>query len=130
MNNSDYIVKPVATALVAYAVDQFLFKESDSNKSISVAVSAGVGATTGMMVGSVLPSFDLGTYFGNGKGLSQRVAEVGLGAGASYVLNTVILKNVGFRESPFNKLPVFLIADVAGEYVADYIAGRPLAIFA
>ena len=82
-----------------------------------------------MMVASFIPALELGTYFGNGKGLSQRIAEISLGTGASYVINTVVLKNVGFRESPFNKLPVFIAADIAGEYISDYIAGRPLAIF-
>ena len=130
MDNSDFIVKPVATALSAFVIDQFVFKETDSNKSISIAAASRIGASTGMMVGSVLPSLNLGTYFGNGKGLSQRIAEISLGTGASYVINTMILKNVGFRESPFSKLPVFIAADIAGEYVSDYIAGRPLAIFA
>ncbi len=129
MDNSDYIVKPVATALVAYAIDQFVLKETNQNKSMSIAAAAGIGATTGMIVGSIIPTLDLGTYFGNGKGLSQRVAEIGLAAGGSYVINNMVLKNTGFRESPWAKLPVFIAADVAGEYISDYIAGRPLAIF-
>jgi len=130
MENSDFIVKPVATALVAFVIDSFVLKETDTNKTISIAVAAGAGAAGGMMVGSFLPSFDLGTYFGNGKGLSQRVAEIGLGAAGSYVVNTMVLKNVSYRENAFDKIPVFIAADIAGEYISDYIAGRPLAIFA
>ena len=130
MENSDFIVKPIATALVAFAIDSFVLKETDTNKTISIAVAAGGGAAAGMMVGSYLPSFDLGTYFGNGKGLAQRVAEIGIGAGGSYLLNTMVLKNVSYRENAFDKIPVFIAADIAGEYISDYIAGRPLAIFA
>ena len=130
MENSDFIVKPVATALVAFVIDSFVLKETDTNKTISIAVSAGAGAAAGSMVGSFLPSFDLGTYFGNGKGLSQRVAEIGIGAAGSYVVNTMVLKNVSYRANAFDKIPVFIAADIAGEYIADYIAGRPLAIFA
>ena len=130
MENSDFIVKPVATALVAFVIDSFVLKETDTNKTISIAVAAGAGAAGGMMVGSFLPSFDLGTYFGNGKGLSQRVAEIGLGAAGSYVVNTMVLKNDSYRENAFDKIPVFIAADIAGEYISDYIAGRPLAIFA
>jgi hypothetical protein len=130
MENSDFIVKPMATALVAFAIDSFVLKETDTNKTISIAVAAGAGAAGGMMLGSFLPSFDLGTYFGNGKGLSQRVAEIGLGAAGSYVVNTMVLKNVSYRENAFDKIPVFIAADIAGEYISDYIAGRPLAIFA
>ena len=130
MENSDFIVKPLATGLVAFAIDSFILKEQDTNKTISIAVAAGAGAAGGMMVGSFFPSFDLGTYFGNGKGLSQRVAEIGLGAAGSYVVNTMVLKNVSYRENAFDKIPVFIAADIAGEYISDYIAGRPLAIFA
>ena len=71
MDNSDYIVKPLATALVAYAIDQFVLKETNQNKSMSIAASAGIGATTGMIVGSIIPTIDLGTYFGNGVVLSK-----------------------------------------------------------
>ena len=130
MENSDFIVKPVATALVAFVIDSFVLKETDTNKTIALSLSAGAGAAAGSMVGSFLPSFDLGTYFGNGKGLSQRVAEIGLGAAGSYVVNTMVLKNVSYRENAFDKIPVFIAADIAGEYISDYIAGRPLAIFA
>ena len=130
MDNSDYIVKPAATALVAFAIDQFIFKETDTNKSIAIAVSTGGGAAVGAIVASYLPAFDLGTYFGNGKGLAQRVAEIGIGGAGAYVVNTMVLKNSGYRENVFAKLPVFLAADIAGEYISDYIAGRPLAIFA
>ena len=130
MENSDFIVKPIATALVAFALDSFVLKEQDTNKTISIAVAAGAGAAAGSMVASFLPSFDLGAYFGNGKGLSQRVAEIGIGATGSYVVNTMVLKNVSYRANAFDKIPVFIAADIAGEYIADYIAGRPLAIFA
>jgi hypothetical protein len=51
MENSDFIVKPIATALVAFAIDSFVLKETNTNKTISIALSAGGGAAAGMMVG-------------------------------------------------------------------------------
>jgi hypothetical protein len=68
-------------------------------------------------------------YFGNGKGVSQRITEIGLGTGASFVLNTYVLKNTSFRDNYMNQIGVIIAADLAGEYISDYVAGRPLAIF-
>jgi hypothetical protein len=130
MSSSDYVVKPIATAGVALAIDQFFFNESDLNKSITFGVSSGVGAYLGMMVGSSLPdlSSTLPTFLGNGKGLLQRVSEVGFGVGSSYAINKFVLKNNTYKENMMNKLGAFLVADIAGEYISDYIAGRPLSI--
>jgi hypothetical protein len=130
MSQTDYIVKPLATAAAAIAIDQFFFNESDLNKSLTFGVSAGAGAYLGMMVGSSLPdlSSTLPTFLGNGKGLIQRVSEVGFGVGSAYAVNKFILKNNCYRENTMNKIGAFIAADIAGEYISDYIAGRPLAI--
>jgi hypothetical protein len=130
MSSSDYVVKPLATAGVALAIDQFFFNESDLNKSITFAVSSGAGAYLGMMVGSSLPDLSntLPTFLGNGKGLLQRVAEVGFGVGSSYAVNKFVLKNNTYKENMMNKLGALVVADIAGEYISDYIAGRPLSI--
>ena len=33
-SNSDFIIKPVSTAVVAVAINQFILKENDMNKSL------------------------------------------------------------------------------------------------
>ena len=86
---SDYVVKPLATGAIAFGIDQFILNESDFNKSAYLAVASAAGAYLGMMVGSSIPdmSATLPVFLGNGKGLLQRVAEIGFGAGSAYGLN-------------------------------------------
>ena len=74
----DIVVKPIATAAVAFAIDKFFLNENDINKSITFATSCGGGAYLRMMVGSHLPDVSqyIPTCLGNGKGLVQRVAEI------------------------------------------------------
>ena len=128
MSSSDYIVKPGATFAVAVAIDQFFFNESDLTKSLTFGASAGAGAYLGMMIGSSLPdlSSTLPTFLGNGKGLMQRAAEIATGTGASYVINKYVMKNSSYKENIMNKIGAIVVADLAGEYISDYIAGRPL----
>ena len=128
--SSDFVVKPLASAGVAFALDQFFFNESDFNKSATLAASSAVGAYLGLMVGASLPdlSATLPIFLGNGKGLLQRVAEIGFGAGAAYGINKFVLKNSSYRENITNKLLTLSAADIAGEYISYYNAGRPLSI--
>ena len=81
-----------------------------------------------MMIGSSLPdlSTTLPTFLGNGKGLMQRAVEIGSGTGASYVINKYVMKNSSYKENIMNKIGAIVVADLAGEYISDYIAGRPL----
>ena len=128
--NSDYIIKPLATAGLVVALDQMYLNESNLNNSIIFGVSAAAGVYTGMMVGSSLPdlSDSLPIFLGNGKGLLQRVAEVGFGTGIGYAVNKFVFKNTGYKEIMTNKLGVLVAADIGGEYIADFLAGRPLSI--
>jgi hypothetical protein len=73
-------------------------------------------------------SESLPVFLGNGKGLMQRVAEVGFGTGIGFAVNKFVFKNTGYRENMINKLGVLAAADIGGEYITDYLAGRPLSI--
>ena len=130
-SNSDFIIKPVSSAVVAIAIDQFFLKESNMQKSMYLGAAVGLGVAGGSFVGSMIPPMNFGqqAYFGNGKGVSARIAEIGLGTGAAFVLNTYVLKNTSFRDNYVNQIGVIVAADLAGEYISDYVAGRPLAIF-
>ena len=132
MSSSDYIVKPLATTLVATASDQFFFNESDLTKSITFGASAGAGAYLGMMIGSSLPDLSntLPTFLGNGKGLMQRVSEVGFGVGVGYGIHKFVLKNSSYKENMMNKVGALIVSDIIGEYASDFIAGRPLSFLA
>ena len=128
--SSDYMIKPLATAGLVVALDQFFLNESNINNSIIFAASAGAGVYAGMMIGSSLPdmSESLPVFLGNGKGLMQRVAEVGFGTGIGFAVNKFVFKNSGYRENMANKLGVLVAADIGGEYITDFLAGRPLSI--
>ena len=130
-SNSDFIIKPLATGAVAVAINQFILKENDMNKSLYLGVASAVGVAGGGFVGSMIPPMNFGqqAYFGNGKGVSQRIAEIGLGTAGAFVLNTYVLKNTSFRDNYINQIGVIIAADLAGEYISDYVAGRALAIF-
>jgi hypothetical protein len=128
--SSDFMIKPLATAGLVVALDQFFLNESNINNSIIFAASAGAGVYAGMMIGSSLPdmSESLPVFLGNGKGLMQRVAEVGFGTGIGFAVNKFVFKNSGYRENMTNKLGVLVAADIGGEYITDFLAGRPLSI--
>ena len=130
-SNSDFIIKPLATGAVAIAINQFILKENDLNRSLYLGLAAAGGVGLGSFVGSMIPPMNFGqqAYFGNGKGVSARIAEIGLGTGAAFVLNQYVLKNTSFRDNYMNQIGVIVAADLAGEYISDYVAGRPLAIF-
>ena len=130
-SNSDFIIKPASTAAVAFAINNFILKENDMQKSMYLAAAAGLGVAAGGYVGSMIPPMNFGNsaYFGNGKGVSARIAEIGVGTAGAFILNTYVLKNSSFRDNYMNQIGVIIAADLAGEYITDYVAGRALAIF-
>ena len=131
VSSSDYMIKPLATAGLVVALDQMVLNESNLNNSIIFGVSAAAGVYAGMMIGYAIPdmSATLPVFLGNGKGLIQRVAEVGFGAGIGYGVNKFVFKNSGgYRENMYNKIGVLVAADIGGEYITDFIQGRPLSI--
>ena len=129
MSSSDFFIKPLATGCVAVAIDQFILK-NDMNRSMYIGLAAGVGASLGSTIGFIPPiNFGMQTFFGNGKGASQRLTEMAVGVGAAYVINNYVLKNTSFRDNFTNQIGVIVVADLAGEYISDYISGRPLAFF-
>ena len=92
--------------------------------------SSAVGAYLDLMVGSSISdlSHSLHVFLGNGKGLLESVAEIRFGAGTAYGINKFVLKNNCFKENMTNKLITLTFADIAGEYISDFVAGRPLSI--
>ena len=72
----------------------------------------------------------ISAFLENGECLAQRVAETGLGTGTSFVVNQYIIKNSSYRESIYYKIGAITAADIAREYICDFIAGRPLFILA
>ena len=119
-------VKIISTAASAYAINSFIMGETNNNKNMYLGLAAGIGAGVGSTVASFLPDMSTGTVLGNGKALMSRVSEIGVGVASSYAINNYVIRNVGYNENFVNKLIVLTAADVAGEYISDYVNGRAL----
>jgi hypothetical protein len=50
-SNSDFIIKPASNAAVAFAINNFILKENDMQKSMYLAAAAGLGVAAGGYVG-------------------------------------------------------------------------------
>lgn len=123
------LVKPVVAAGVATALDKYWLQEPDMQSSLIFGASVGVGTYVGSMVGAAIaPSVDL-PVLGNGKGLGQRVVEVVGGSGTSWLVHKYIFQNTNYNEDMMKTVGIVVAADVIGELVDDFMAGRPLAIF-
>ena len=132
VSTSDSFVKSIATGATTFLIDKFIFNESNFNRSAILGASSAVGAYLGIMTGSFIPdlSNSLPVFLGNGKGLLERVAEIGIGSGTAYTINRFILKNNSYKENMTNKLITLTVGDIVGEYISDFVAGRPLSILA
>jgi hypothetical protein len=127
--NSDAVIKPLAAAATAFAIDKFYFNESNLQRSAMFAASVGAGVYVGAIAGQYAPDFQL-PMLGSGKAAESRVLEIALGGGAAYAVNKFVLKNDYGRNDLVKRLGSIVVADFAGELISDYVAGRPLAVFA
>lgn len=109
------LIKPLAAGGIAYAFENQYFKQSPmSSMKFGAAVAAGifVGSSVDTMLG-IQSSKVLTT----GKGLENRVIEIGSAAGAGYALNKYILKNDFTNGEMVTKLMEIAIADIGAEYL-------------
>jgi hypothetical protein len=125
-------IKPLAAGAVAVAIDKFYLKETDLNKSLffggSVAAGALAGSILTPLVANIIPNLSDAV---DEKTIVGRALEIGLGSAAGWVVNAKILHNAdSYRENYIQRLGVIAVSDFAGEYIADYFAGRPLSYFA
>ena len=124
-------VKPIAMAGCIIAGDKFLLGESDMNRSLYFGAAGAVGVFAAQMIAPNVP-FD--TYLPNGtytdsKTLELRILEIGGAVGIGYVVNKFVLKNELYVNDGLNKVALLIGADVAAEFIDDYIAGKPLSFF-
>jgi hypothetical protein len=129
MSNNAFM-KPLITGALVVAGDKFLMKEQDMTKSLYFGAATAAGVYTASMIASALPVIVPSGGFVDGKTLEIRLAEIGLGAGASYALNRLLLKNDYQYSQMINKLGLIAGADFIAEYVTDYLENRPLSFFA
>ena len=125
MSNSN--LKPFLVGGLIIAADKFLLNQPNMNSSLYFGISGVAGIYLSQNLAQMLPSNQgqISTMI-DVKTLETRMLEVSLGAGATYAINKFALKNDLRPNDLLNKVGVILAADFIGEYLDDYIAGRPL----
>lgn len=128
------VVKAVSSSIISTVLDNYVIENGAMNSS-AMGRSAGFGLVVGGAIYAtqyIAPSFTnlvpmTDTSFFNGKTLEHRLIELTLGSAAAIAMGkTGIASNfLPNRDIP-KKIGIILIADVLGEYVADYCHSKPL----
>jgi hypothetical protein len=126
--SSNLSLKPILTGGVIVAIDKFALKQQNMNSSLYFGLAGAVGIFAAQMVVPMIPKQGSAGMI-DFKTLETRVLEVGLGAGATYGINRFVLHNDLRPNDLLMKVGVIAAADFIGEYLDDYIAGRPLSFF-
>ena len=86
VQTTDNVVQPLATAVCTFAIVQFVFNESNFNTLLFYEFHLAQVHIKGLCIGSLSPDLlhYLPVFLGNGKGIIERVAEIGFGVGTSY----------------------------------------------
>lgn len=125
------VIKPITVGLCCAIVDNQITYEGKMEAfpiaaSIVFGISSGIAVVAGTYIGpqlnGIIPMADTSLY--SGKTLETRIIEVFVGGTGSYVINRVIGSNAS--SSVMKRIGIFAVADVFGEYLADYLAGEPL----
>jgi hypothetical protein len=125
-------IKPLLAGGLAAGADILVMKRPPVQAAaFGGAVAAGTLAAS--LLSSYIPNLvpiDMTSYGVDGKTLSTRVVEVGLGAGASYAVIKYALKMEESRDAFGMRVGIILASGFVAEYLDDYIAGRALSYMA
>ena len=120
------IFKALVAAGVAASIDIVIYK--NNNYKATALLASTVGASSYVSSKLILPDVT-GTQFDNSfmesSNLQQRILELTLSSGSSFVLSKYVLKNM--RELPMMQyIGIFGGSSLISEYVSDYIFKEPL----
>ena len=128
------LIKPVFVGVGCAIADNWLVYNMDKDPfSIASSVTYGISAGLAVVASSyVAPSFDgmiplSDTSFYNGKTLSDRIVEVGLGTIGTNLVNSILGKP--HPGTLTQRVIIFALSDMFGEYVADLITGEKMSYF-
>ena len=63
----------------------------------------------------------------SGKQVERRILETGVGVAGAYALNRFVLKgDMPSRDGIYQRIGAIFLCDVAGEFLQDFLSGRPL----
>ena len=126
-------VKPFAVAVCGTFGDMTITYNGEKNPS-TIASSLVFGISAGIAVlgaSYITPSFvgmlpfSDGSFY-NGKTLESRVYEVAIGTMAAGGVNSILGRTNG---TLMNRLMIFAVSDIIGEYAADLVVGNDLSYF-
>ena len=115
------IFKSLVAAGVAASIDIVIYK--NNNYKATALLASTVGASSYVSSKLILPDVT-GTQFDNSfmesSTLQQRILELTLSSGSSFVLSKYVLKNM--RELPMMQyIGIFGGSSLISEYIADYV---------
>ena len=126
MSTNDLYIKPLVGAASVLAIEKFILKEQNMNRSLYFAGT--VGAALYLSNTVLNPMF--GGVFKNGKGYLDRGIEIGSASLGSYAVNKYVLNNSDYSNNEMiKKVGVVVAADIIGEYASDYMNNRALSYF-
>lgn len=128
MSSNNGFLKPACVAGVAVALDQFVMKETNFNRSLIFGACVGAGNYLAEMVAPHivpdLPSLNSKMY--NGKIVGERVVELATSAVSVFSVNKYLLRNDIYKDEMFMRMGLIVASDIAGTYLSEYIDSKPL----
>ena len=89
---SDFI-KPLVGAVTVMAIDKFILKNNNTNRTLYLGAAVGAGLYGAAIVTPLMPVLIPASTLSNGKTLEDRALEIASGSIGAYALNRYILKN-------------------------------------
>ena len=134
MSDNHSLIKAVSGGVVAGALNHYMSYGYDTNPNAirrSAMFGGVVGAgllTADMIAPSVAAKQSSNTHWMSSKPLEHRLIGVGVGTAAVVVFNNYVFTTSS--ESTMQVAGIVVLADIAGEYIADYMTSQPLSYFA
>ena len=116
---------PVITGALTVALDKYLLEEPNMTNSLYLGAAAVAGVYAGQMIAPAIPLGIPNSTLYNGKTLELRLAEVGLGSLGSWGVNTYLMNNARYGDF-YKKVGIIAVANVAGQYINDYLTNKPM----
>jgi len=116
---------PVITGALTVALDKYLLEEPNMTNSLYLDAATVAGVYAGQMIAPALPLGIPNSTLYNGKTLELRLAEVGLGSLGGWGVNTYLMNNARYGDF-YKKVGIIEVANVAGQYINDYLTNKPV----
>ena len=90
---SKNVLKPALGGVTMVAIDKFINKENNMQRSLYLGGAVAAGFFVGTILGETVPDAEFNMFFSNGRNVQERVFEIGFGTVGSYTINKYVLGN-------------------------------------